>query len=565
MNDSRENAVLTASEIAPLILGPQKRFYVLALIYGVAISALTLSVPLSVQVLITTVTNSALTQQVIVLALILFVLLSFSALFAALQAYVMELFEREFFSGTVSEVSLRLVYASFGHLEQINRDDLVNRYFDIMTIQKSLPPLLTGVLATGLQTAVGVAVTSVYHPVFLLLNVSVMLFAYLVYRAFDSGASKTALELSETKYQAARWLESLTHANSFFKSHRTVSYAIDKTNEVKADYVAAHKRHFRFTFLQIVGFLVMFATSSATLLGVGGWLVIQGELTVGQLVAAELILAGIFYGFTRYGYYLELYYDAYAALHKLANFYTTEIEDINKSSQIEDWEPSVIADGVAFSVNGDEFELDWQCAPGRSTLVETRSAPQIKAFTDVIQNFARPQSGEIFLGGHAISDFNAHDLRDRVHVIDSTTFPECTIAAYLSIAAPAASRARMREVLDIVRLRRVDDLDQLLTPYGYPLTESGCIKLKIAFAILAQPKVIIMTPLFDTLSKEARQSITEALRGNNQTTLLCFSHRRDLDAFDDFMFWNFHEQNSFDSIEALDEAVKAADQAEAEL
>ncbi|MEX2481450.1 MAG: hypothetical protein WD928_11380 [Gammaproteobacteria bacterium] len=183
-------------ELFRLVLQPERRFYALMLIYGVAISALSLSVPLSVQTLIGTVVNSALINQVIVLAAILFGLLALAGLFSAIQVYVMELFERRFFSRIVSEVTLRLVYAHPAHMDRINRDELVNRYFDIMTVQKSLPPLLTSGLATALQSVVGIAVTSFYHPLFILFNAAVVLLAYLIFRVFDRGAGRSSIGLS---------------------------------------------------------------------------------------------------------------------------------------------------------------------------------------------------------------------------------------------------------------------------------------------------------------------------------------------------------------------------------
>src|SRR5690606_3497847 len=141
----------------------------------------------------------------------------------------------------------------------INRDELVNRYFDIMTVQKSLPPLLTSGLATALQSLVGIAVTSFYHPLFIAFNVAGVLLAYLIFRIFDRGAGRSAIDLSITKYDGANWLESLARSNNFFKSHRTIEYALARTAEVRANYIAAHRRHFHFTFAQLVGFLVLYA------------------------------------------------------------------------------------------------------------------------------------------------------------------------------------------------------------------------------------------------------------------------------------------------------------------
>ncbi len=542
-----------------LILRPEGSFYWLVLVYGLSISALTLSVPLSVQVLISTVVNSALYQQVFVLSSVLFCLLLFSGLFVALQVYLMELFERRFFSRIVSEVTLRLIYARQPFMESINRDELVNRYFDIMTVQKSLPPLLTGALATLLQAAVGIAVTSFYHPVFLVFNAVVVFLTYLVFRIFDPGAAGSALDLSANKYDAARWLESLARSNTFFKSSRTIDYALARTIEVRSNYIDEHRRHFRFTFAQVIGFLLLFAGASAALLGVGGWLVVRGELTIGQLVAAELIFSAVFYGLTRIGYYLELYYDLYAAMTKLLQLYTLDEEQMRTDGGITEWQPTVRFEQVRISLPGAEFLLDYEFGAGRVAMIETRSTNQITSIVNLLLNFARPETGRIMLGGHDVDDFNVHRLRNEVLVIDNAMIPECSIAEYLAIADPDLSRARMRAVLETVGLhsdlpQMSDNLDVNLTPDGYPLSVAGVIKLKIAFAIVAKPQVIVLTSLFDMLSHEARNSVMRYLRDSTTTTVLCFSHRRDLYLYDDYVLLDFDQQTHFASIDGLAEA-----------
>lgn len=544
-----------------LVLRPERNFYWLILIYGIAVSALTLAVPLSVQVLISTVANTALLQPVLMLALILFALLLLSGLFFAVQVYLMELFERRFFSRVVSDVSLRLLYAQQSFMERVNRDELINRYFDVMTVQKSLPPLLTGALAIVLQGLVGLILTSYYHPVFMLFNIAVVTLGYVVFRLFHGGAKRTALELSAGKYEAAKWLEVLARTNSFFKSASTIDYAIERTRKVKGDYLRAHRRHFHHTFGQVVGYLVLYATTSAALLGVGGWLVIQGQLSVGQLVAAELILSAIFYSFSRIGYYLEIYYDLYAALSKLAQLFAIPVEAPRESVPFE-WQPEIRFEHVHCALYGGDFHLHVDLPAGSRTLVAARSSSQITAFCDVMLNNRRPDSGRILLGGHDIDDFDVHLLRDAVHVIDGTTFPECSIAEFLAIAAPQTSRAAMRAVIDTVGLAGEiptleHGLDHVLTPYGHPLSVSGVIKLKIAYALLAEPRVLVLTPLFDMISQEARHSILSHLAACPGLTLVCFSHRRDAPVFDRYMFWDFQHQDVVGDAGALERAVRA--------
>ena len=108
-----------------------------------------------------------------------------------------------------------------------------------------------------------------------------------------------------------------------------------------------------------------------------------------------------------------------------------------------------------------------------------------------------------------------------------------------------------------------DNLDQPLTPYGHPLSATGVIKLKIAFAIAARPRILVLPPLFDMLSQEARQRIVRHLGGAAGLTVLCFSHRRDLPLFDDYLLCDFHRQSRYTSSAALfaayDRAVGGAE------
>lgn len=546
------------SSVFELILKPEKRFYGLMLVYAVAISALSLSLPLSVQVLISTVANTALLQPVIVLSAMLFALLTFAGFFAATQVYLMELFERRFYARVVSEVSLRLIYAQPAYMQSINRDELINRYFDIMTVQKSLPPLLVGALATILQTIVGVTVTSFYHPLFLFFNIAVLIGGYVVFRIFHRGASNTSVTLSGSKYAAANWLETLAHSNNLFKSRRMIDYAISRTEAARDAYLREHRRHFHYSFAQIVGFLLLYATVSSVLLGLGGWLVIRGELTIGQLVAAELILTAIFYGLSRSGYYLELYYDLYAALVKLSQLYRIPLELHASDDYIKGWQPHFNFDDVRTVAGGRNFSFSFTLPAGGSTLIATRSNVQIRAFTDVLQNYVRPQSGLAMLGDHSIDDFHPHRLRDEVHVVDSVDFPECSISEFLRVASPAMSLGAMRQLLDELGVHlevQVPDLDEMITPDGYPLSASGTVKLKIAYAIASSPKILVLTTIFDTLSQESRESAMRCIKHRlPDTTTLCFSHRVDTALFDRYMMWGFDKQSSVSDINALSAA-----------
>lgn len=546
----------TFRHLAGLILTGERRFFWLVLVYGVAVSALSLALPLSVQVLVGTLANAAIERQVIVLALVLFSLLLFAAILNAAQVFVMELYERRFYSRIVSDALLRLVYADYRHIEGINREELMNRYFDVMTVQKSLPVLLIGGLATVLQMLAGIALTSFYHPLFMIFNLLTLLLAWLIYKIFDAGAARSSLTLSNAKYQTAEWLETVARNNSFFKSERTIDFALKRTLVVRDAYIREHRRHFRYAFSQVVSFFILYAVSSAALLGVGGWLVIKGQLTIGQLVAAELVLSGVFAGLSRMGYYLEVYYDLYAALYKLSQLFEIPHEKVRSDAFDEKTDGAVAFEHVTLQLRSVAVTVDFAVQPGEAVMFVPSSGTQVEAITDLLQNFRRPEHGLVRVGGHVVEDFSPHRLRDMVQVIDSTLLPDCSIADFLEIANPAISRSEIRALLDVVGLdltlpELTEGLDHELTPHGHPLSVAGVIKLKIAYALAAQPQVLVLTPLFDSLSARARQSVLAYARSRPGMTVLCFSHRADLTDFDRFILLHRTDHETYSSAEAL--------------
>ena len=138
-----------------LILGPDGPYLRLALLYGAAISLLSLATPISVQLLINAVANIAMPAPLFTLSAILFTLLLLAGLLSALRVQMMALFERRFFARMIAEITLRAVHARNPFFHDARRGDLFNRFFDMATVQKALTSLLVGGFAIVLQGARG--------------------------------------------------------------------------------------------------------------------------------------------------------------------------------------------------------------------------------------------------------------------------------------------------------------------------------------------------------------------------------------------------------------------------
>jgi putative ABC transport system ATP-binding protein len=184
-----------------------------------------------------------------------------------------------------------------------------------------------------LQGAVGLLVTSFYHPFFLAFNLVLVLACLAIWLIWRHGAISGSVGVSHAKHNAAQWLESLGGSNGFYQSARHLDFAMDRSEAVTADYIRAHRRFFRYSFAQTLAYFLVYAFAASALLALGGNLILAGELSIGQLVAAELILSGVFYGIYQLGSYLDVFYDLVASAEELSQVFAIPQERSGGSGQ----------------------------------------------------------------------------------------------------------------------------------------------------------------------------------------------------------------------------------------
>jgi putative ABC transport system ATP-binding protein len=539
------------------IIQQDSSFLRVAIVYGLGISLLTLAVPISVQMLINSVANTASINAVTVLSLVLFGLLVISGVLVAFQGYALELFERRFYARMVSEFTLRSIYADHNVFKNMNRYELINRYFDIMSVQKVLPSLVTGMFSLILQMMVGLILVSFYHLWFLLFNLAFVVAIWAIWRIWGYASMRSAIDVSDAKYKTARHLEDVAIANSFFKIQHHIAHAIKKSDSLTREYIGERKVHFLNTFSQQISFLFLYAIASAGLLGIGGALVIKGEVSLGQLVASELILSAVFYGISRLGYYLVQCYDLSAAIEELSRIYAIPLEKLSSKQTMEEKPCSVAFDKIVYEKNGyNTIKLNFAIEPGKKILAGTNSYATQLFIGDLLKNYITPEKGFFCINSHDISEIELPHLRGRIIILDRPSVVECSVLEYLTMNAPDASMAQVRAVLEVVELENVinaleNKMDSMLINSGEPLNYSETLRLKLASALLSKPSMLVLNELFDVISYLKRQRIFTRICKEYNLTLLYFSNRKDLDMFDQYLFVDHQKQEYVESLEAL--------------
>ncbi|NRA28769.1 MAG: ABC transporter ATP-binding protein [Parvularculaceae bacterium] len=516
------------------ILKNERNFFWLAVIYGIGISLMSLATPIAVQVLINTVGYTGLTVPLVVLSLTLFALLLASGMMNALRVHLMEIFGRRFYARMTSEIALRALYAKNPFFVDDGRGPLFNRYFDIMLVQKSAPVLMVGGFTIILQAGVGFILTSFYHPYFLGFNLLLMALLGAIWFIWGPPAIRSAVDLSQSKHRAAAWLEGLGASNGYFKSDAHIAFALKRTDEAAGDYINEHRKHFRRHFSQTLSFLVLYAAASAALLGLGGWLVIQGQLTLGQLVAAELVLSVAFVGVSQLGTYLNYFYDLCAACEELSMFRAVDLEEPSGVEQPSLTDASLTFEGVRGKARGRDAVLDLVIPSGSRIQAQAATHGTQRLFTNLIKRFELPAGGLITLGGDDILSKDVQSLRREVISLDRPTMVEMTMREYLTLANKDAPSSEMLRILRALGLVDVvedleDGLDTALSTTGWPLSIGEAMRLKLAAAILSQPSVLVLNQLYDTLPTDMLRAALDLVKtdGGTPSTVIVFTGRND--------------------------------------
>lgn len=526
------------------IVGPDRSYVNVGIVYTVAISLLSLATPISVQLLINSVARTALVAPLWILSGVLLVLLLVVAGLSALRIYLLAIFEQRIFARVVAEITVRAVHAQNPFFADESRGSLFNRYFDMAIVQKSVPSLVIGACTIILQGLVGLLVTSFYHPFFLAFNLVLVLVCITIWLIWRHGAISGAVGLSHAKHDAAHWLESVGASNGFYKSARHLDFAMDRSEAVTADYIKAHRRYFKYSFAQTLGYFLVYAFAAAALLALGGNLILVGQLSIGQLVAAELILSGVFYGIYQLGWYLDTFYDLVASSEELSLVFA-----IPQERPVQQGEAP--RDGsVRFrDVEANGVHLDFAIASGEQAVILAEPGVE-STLALLLKRHVTPKGGIVSIGGSELGSLDMYLLRSAVMVLNRPTIVDVTLREYLSLAAGghgdgATTMQALERVGLLARLARLPDgLDTQLASSGSPLSIVEMMQLKLANALLSRPRVLLMSQLFDMMPLGVLNATLAELRQNGTTILLSSGRPEALDL--DAWYWlGAREQHRF--------------------
>jgi ABC-type bacteriocin/lantibiotic exporter with double-glycine peptidase domain len=349
------------------------------------------------------------------------------------------------------------------------------------------------------------------------------------------GATPTSVAESKAKFAAAAWLEELARDPVLFKASSAARYALERTDTLALGYVKARRTHYRVVFRQLIGLLTLQALATSLLLGLGGWLVVQRQLTLGQLVASEFVVAAVVAGLVKLAKHLETYYDLLASVDKLGHLVELPLERQGGNQPAPSTRPASVAlKAVSYHHGGGALLFDalsWHVQPGARIGVVGAIGTGKSMLADLLAGVRMPSQGAVELDGIDMRDLDLPAMRDAVLRVRPGGIFEGTIWDNLTLGRSGLDLASARHALGAVDLweevQKLDDgLQTMLAPSGHPLSPQEANRIALARAIAWSPRLIVFDEALDGLDAQCRAHVLDAFfRADAPWTLVVFTRQ----------------------------------------
>lgn len=515
------------------LLSLEKQDILLLLYLTAAYGVLGIATPVAVQAMVNIVTMGGILQPLYVVGVILFCLLALSGAIYAIESFLVEMIQRRIFVRYSLQIAQNTGQIHISVYDQFNPVELVNRYFDIQTVQKSMATLLTVGLTALLQGLIGSIVLLFYSLYFGILVILMLIVLWVIIFGLGKPAEETAIKESKAKYEMAAWLETIARNKWLSKFYGAKQRNTANTAQLAESYLLVRAKHFKVLMMQLIGAVGLYALIGTGMLILGGTLVIKGQINLGQFVAAELIIFGVLSAFVRFVTKLEYFYDLLAAVDKLGVLETLPVERSGEHQPGEEGytklkvheltfqhaDQAALVKNLSFSLQrGDSLALMGGLGSGKTTLLE------------LIMGMRQPGQGHISYNDIDVRQLDLSHLRDRIGVANKVEWQHGSILDNLKLQRPEVSLDHVIELLQVLGLwqeisKLPNGIETVLTDFGAPMTHTQLQRLMLARAMLGQPDVLIIDGLLDQLSQDELDQVLMLLKRHQQDWMVLITTR----------------------------------------
>jgi ABC-type bacteriocin/lantibiotic exporter with double-glycine peptidase domain len=527
--------------------------------YTVMTTLLMLIVPLASQALVNTIAAGVFIQPLVVLTSLTLLLLLLAGGLRLMQFSIIERLQQRLFARVALQLADHMPHVETRAFLQHYGPEQYNRFFDVLTIQKNFAKFLMDGPAAVLQVIIGLILLAFYNPYFIVFDLVVVLYFLFSIRVLGHKGLRSSIVESICKYRVVAWLQDLARNHFSLKRNSHDDFAFHHTDAYVLSYVDARKTHFGIVFRQAIGNYLFYAFASATILGLGGWLVIERQFSLGQLVASEIIVVSVLAAIEKLFSMYEAGYDLLTALDKVGHLTDMPIEENKGRYTLPDKGlPSAAlgapfagqitepVKGLSVTLNHTSFAYRPRQAAVISPISLTIPAGQRVAIIGqtgsgkstllhLIGGSVQPAFGSVFIGDLDVRDIDNNSLRQNISWVSDT--PDILMASLEDNIRMGRSWIPYSDITWAMTLCGLDNAtDELpqglkteLSSTGYQLSRGTVQRILLARAVANRPRLLLLDEAFVGLDGALRHQLCQNLFDpQHPWTLIVVTHLRDV-------------------------------------
>lgn len=502
--------------------------------YAIMNGLIQLSLPVGVQAIIGYVLGASMRASLVVLIVLVVLGVLIAGIMQVNQMKIIEKIQQKLF--------VRFSFAFAQHIPRLDLKkndalylpELVNRFFDVPLLQKSLSKILLDIPTAVLQIFFGLILLSFYHSAFILFGILLATILFLILKYTGGKGLETSMQKSKYKYKVAAWLEEMARVIKSTKLAKQNDLHLKKTDEQVSNYLIARNNHFRVLLFQFNVLVVLKTVITAAMLIVGTLLMVNQQLTVGQFIAAEIVILLVVNSVEKLIINLGSVYDTLTAIEKASEITDKPIEQngslelpaLSKGIKLEMKDVSFsyndksdVLRHISFQVNANEkICITGKDSSGKTTLLKLLAG----SYTDF--------KGAILLDEVPMANYNLDSLRARTGVLlNQQDIFQGTLWENITMGNNQIS---LEEVNDIASKTGLNDFiatlkegyDTMLDPTGKRLSRNVVHRILLVRALANKPRLLLLEEPWLNLGKRHRSQIMQLLAEIKNTTVVVVSN-----------------------------------------
>lgn len=520
------------------MLRPDRKDVGYIYLYAILAGLINLSLPLGIQAIINLINSGEITTSWYILILFILIGIIFNGGFQIMQLYIIEVMQQRVFVRAAFQFARKIPRINLEGLGRNYPPELINRFFDILTVQKGLSKVLMDFSSSTLQIIFGLFLLSFYHPFFIAFGFILLITLVVIFRYSGRLGLVTSLEESKYKYKVVFWLEEVARNLVSFKLSGQENLVSEKTDELVTGYVKYRKAHFNVLLFQFANAIIFKALVTGGLLIMGSMLVMDQEMNIGQFVAAEIVIILLLVAVEKLIRTMETVYDILTATEKLGQVIDLkeektegvdfvehdtrkglDLELRNLTYQFEDMEAPILNNINLKIASGQRLCISGTNRSGKSTMIK------------ILSGLFTGYQGAYLVNGVPASGFVPSTFRQMIgdNLAEEDIFYG-TLAENLSMGRSSILRKQMMEAIEVVGLgdfikELPQGLDTVVAPEDKRFTPSLSRKIILARSLVCKPRLLVIDDYLLNAELERVEAVTRYLTdAENEWTLVVVSN-----------------------------------------